>query len=56
MVHQLARARLLRVDGYGHTEFLDPSACAHRAIVAYVIGRELPSAGTLCRQDKAPFS
>ena len=28
MAHQLANARLLVVDGYGHTEFLNPSTCA----------------------------
>jgi TAP-like protein len=28
MARELARARLLTVDGFGHTEFFNPSTCA----------------------------
>jgi pimeloyl-ACP methyl ester carboxylesterase len=35
MARQLASARLLTLDGYGHTSGADPSACVLRAEVAY---------------------
>jgi pimeloyl-ACP methyl ester carboxylesterase len=56
MSRDLARARLLTVDGYGHTEFLNPSSCAGRYETRYLLSGALPPAGTVCRQDKAPFS
>lgn len=56
MVKQLANARLLTVNGYGHTAFLNPSACASAAEVAYLIHGTLPPQGTVCKQDTAPFA
>jgi hypothetical protein len=53
---QLARARLLTVDGYGHGAQGNPSACATRYINRYLIRTKLPPQGTRCRQDQQPFS
>jgi pimeloyl-ACP methyl ester carboxylesterase len=52
--HQLARARLLTVDGYGHTA--GPSTCAQRYGTRYLISGTLPARGARCAQDRAPFS
>lgn len=56
MSRVLARARLLTVDGYGHTVFLNPSQCASEYITNYFIKGELPPEGTICQQDYQPFS
>src|SRR5215211_2470809 len=56
MSRQLARARLLTVDGYGHSVQGNPSACATRYIKRYLIRTKLPPAGTRCGQDQQPFS
>lgn len=56
MARYLARARLLTVDGYGHTTLLNPSACANNYESAYLIGGTLPPAGTVCRQDLRPYA
>ncbi|GAB2538421.1 alpha/beta hydrolase [Nocardia heshunensis] len=55
MAATLPGARLLTVDGYGHTELLNPSACAQTHIAAYLIGVTLPPADTVCKQNKGPF-
>jgi pimeloyl-ACP methyl ester carboxylesterase len=55
MVASLANARLLTVAGYGHTTLLNPSTCANDAVVAYFVDGALPSPGTICQQDAAPF-
>ncbi|GAB3960981.1 alpha/beta hydrolase [Actinoallomurus acanthiterrae] len=52
----LARARLLTVDGYGHTVFANPSACALEHETRYLLTGALPPAGTVCEQDVVPFS
>jgi hypothetical protein len=56
MARELRSARLLTVTGYGHTTFLNPSACANRYIAAYLERRTLPPAHTVCRQDRLPFA
>jgi pimeloyl-ACP methyl ester carboxylesterase len=56
MARQLARARLLTVDGYGHTALLNPSSCVNRYESRYFIKGTLPPRGTRCRQDRQPFS
>lgn len=56
MARELARARLLTVDGYGHTVFLNPSQCANEYIANYFIKGQLPPKGTTCKQDYQPFS
>ncbi len=55
MTRQLARARLLTVDGYGHTEMTNPSACATNHVDRYLIDKVLPPKGTRCAQDLNPF-
>jgi pimeloyl-ACP methyl ester carboxylesterase len=55
MAAELADARLLTVNGYGHTEFNNPSTCASNAVVSYVVNSVLPPPGTICAQDTAPF-
>ncbi|MEV0407699.1 alpha/beta hydrolase [Actinoallomurus sp. NPDC050550] len=52
----LARARLLTVDGYGHTVFSNPSACALEHETRYLLTGALPPVGTVCKQDVVPFS
>jgi len=56
MARLLARARLLTVRGFGHTELLNPSRCVARHEVAYFVSGQLPPSGTVCRQDTAPFA
>jgi pimeloyl-ACP methyl ester carboxylesterase len=55
MSRDLARARLLTIDGYGHTEFLNPSTCATDYAISYLLNGTLPAAGTVCEQDTVPF-
>jgi hypothetical protein len=56
MSRQLARARLLTVDGYGHGAQGAPSACVMRYINRYLIRIKLPPEGTRCGQNQQPFS
>jgi pimeloyl-ACP methyl ester carboxylesterase len=56
MARQLARARLLTVDGYGHTTLLNPSSCAQRYEIRYLVDKTLPPKGARCRQDQKPFT
>ena len=56
MTRQLARARLLTVDGYGHTELNNPSTCANGWASRYLIAKTLPPQGKKCEQDYQPFT
>jgi pimeloyl-ACP methyl ester carboxylesterase len=56
MARELARARLLTVDGYGHGVLVNQSACATRYISRYLIRHALPPKGAVCQQDQQPFS
>jgi pimeloyl-ACP methyl ester carboxylesterase len=56
MANELARARLLTVDGYGHTDLLNPSHCVNGYESSYFVHGVLPSTGTMCHQDRRPFS
>jgi pimeloyl-ACP methyl ester carboxylesterase len=56
MADDLARARLLTVDGYGHTALLNPSACAKTYESSYFVDGTLPPPGTVCQQDRQPFT
>jgi pimeloyl-ACP methyl ester carboxylesterase len=53
--HELARARLLTVAGYGHTEAGNPSICALAYEIRYVLSGSLPAKGTVCQQGIVPF-
>jgi len=55
MAEKLGRARLLTMDGYGHTALLNPSACVNRYEGRYFLTGTLPPKGTSCAQDGAPF-
>jgi hypothetical protein len=55
MAHDLNRARLLTVRGYGHTVTSNPSTCATNYELSYLQTGALPPAGAICQQDGAPF-
>ncbi|MFM1800348.1 MAG: hypothetical protein RLZZ117_2626 [Cyanobacteriota bacterium] len=55
MARELDRARLLSVNGYGHTVLRNPSACAARYETALFLSGLLPLPGTVCPSDSAPF-
>ncbi|MET7928551.1 alpha/beta fold hydrolase [Streptomyces sp. NPDC005349] len=52
---ELADARLLTHEGYGHTALINPSSCVKTYESRYLVDGTLPPAGTTCRQDKPPF-
>jgi hypothetical protein len=56
MANLLAHARLLTVDGYGHSILRNPSTCAHDHVSRYFIDGTLPPEGTVCPQDQPPFT
>jgi pimeloyl-ACP methyl ester carboxylesterase len=51
---QLGNARLLTMDGDGHTAYGPNSACIDTATDTYLIAATLPAAGTVCTQE-VPF-
>ena len=56
MAHDLADARLLTVNGYGHTALGNPSGCVNQIEDKYFVTGALPPPGTVCQQDRAPFA
>jgi hypothetical protein len=56
MANELARARLLTVDGDGHTALFNPSRCVQNYEASYFIHGTLPPAGTVCHQNRPPFT
>lgn len=52
---ELGNARLLIVEGYGHTTLNVHSACASAAEATYLITLQLPAEGTTCSADHQPF-
>ncbi|HYP03924.1 MAG TPA: alpha/beta hydrolase, partial [Cyanobium sp.] len=52
---ELGNARLLSVNGYGHTVLRNPSACAARHEAAYLIEGTVPPEGSVCWPDRPPF-
>jgi pimeloyl-ACP methyl ester carboxylesterase len=50
----LGNARLLTLDGYGHTTDVDPSSCIDRAVSAYLIQPATARQQT-CQADRQPF-
>jgi TAP-like protein len=52
---ELGNARLLIVEGYGHTTLNVHSACASAAEANYLITLQLPADGTTCSADRQPF-
>ena len=55
MSRDLAKARLLTIRGYGHTEYKNPSTCATNYEVRYLLTGKLPPAGISCLQNAVPF-
>jgi hypothetical protein len=51
---RLGNAKLLTLDGYGHTTDVDPSACIERALTAYLI-RPATARRQTCHADRQPF-
>ncbi|MEV6973192.1 alpha/beta hydrolase [Kitasatospora sp. NPDC093806] len=56
MARSLARARLLTVDGYGHSVLANPSDCAAGYEARYLVDGVLPAPGTVCAPNEPPFS
>jgi pimeloyl-ACP methyl ester carboxylesterase len=55
MAQALGNARLLTVNGFGHTVLINPSRCAQDYIAAYFSDGIVPPTGAECSQDKPPF-
>ncbi|MFD7629313.1 alpha/beta hydrolase [Streptomyces sp. NPDC059851] len=55
MASELAGARLLTLEGHGHTTLDNPSACVKDHVVRYVLNGALPPKGARCAQDVPPF-
>ena len=55
MSHEPASARLLTVEGYGHTAANNPSSCALAYEIRYFLSGALPAKGTVCPQSIIPF-
>ncbi|MFF4352023.1 alpha/beta hydrolase [Streptomyces sp. NPDC001530] len=56
MAKELANARLLTNNGYGHSALLNPSSCVNAYESRYFIDGTLPPVGATCRPDAPPFS
>jgi pimeloyl-ACP methyl ester carboxylesterase len=56
MSHELANARLLTVNGYGHSALTNHSSCVDTIEDAYFVTGALPKPGKVCQQDQAPFA
>jgi pimeloyl-ACP methyl ester carboxylesterase len=55
-VRELGNARLLKVNGDGHTSmYVEPSTCRDDAELAYLVSLRLPTRGTVCNVDQLPF-
>jgi pimeloyl-ACP methyl ester carboxylesterase len=51
---ELAHARLLTINGIGHTS-MGESACATSDVTAYLLYGQLPANGAVCQPDSQPF-
>jgi pimeloyl-ACP methyl ester carboxylesterase len=54
LVEELGNARLITMDGDGHTAYPQNSPCIDTAVEAYLKDGVLPADGTVCQQD-VPF-
>jgi pimeloyl-ACP methyl ester carboxylesterase len=55
-VRELGNARLLKVNGEGHTSmFVEPSTCRDDAELGYLVSLQLPPKGTVCNVDQLPW-
>jgi pimeloyl-ACP methyl ester carboxylesterase len=55
LAQALPGARLLTVEGAGHTQNVIDSACADAAIERYLVKQRLPAPDATCGQDTDPF-
>lgn len=53
MTRRLGNARLLTLDGFGHTS--DHSVCVDAWYARYLLHGEVPPVGSRCAQDRPPF-
>ena len=53
MVERLGNARLLTMEGDGHTAYGGNSTCIDGATEAYLVDQVLPAPGTVCQQEVA---
>jgi pimeloyl-ACP methyl ester carboxylesterase len=51
MTRQLGNARLLTMNGDGHTAYSGNSACIDAAVEAYLVSLTVPAANKVCQQD-----
>jgi pimeloyl-ACP methyl ester carboxylesterase len=51
----LGNARLLTLNGYGHTTDVDPGVCIGHAVTAYLVRLATPPNGTVCQPDRQRF-
>ena len=57
MVRELANARLLSLEGFGHTApIIHSSRCIDRHVTRCLIKGILPPVGATCAQDAPPFA
>jgi pimeloyl-ACP methyl ester carboxylesterase len=56
LAQALPGARLLTIEGAGHTQEAIDSACADAAIERYLVKQQLPAPNATCAQDTDPFS
>jgi pimeloyl-ACP methyl ester carboxylesterase len=56
MTRRLADARLLTLEGYGHTALVNASSCVNEYESRYLIDGILPPVGATCQQDTPPFA
>jgi pimeloyl-ACP methyl ester carboxylesterase len=55
LAQELGDARLLVVNGFGHTVLINPSTCAQDYIADYLVSGVMPPLGATCTQDRTPF-
>jgi pimeloyl-ACP methyl ester carboxylesterase len=55
LVEQLGNARLLTMEGDGHTAYGGNTPCVDSAVDSYLVAVTLPGPGTVCEQD-VPFT
>jgi pimeloyl-ACP methyl ester carboxylesterase len=56
LAQALPGARLLTVEGAGHTQAVIDSACADAALERYLVKQQLPAPEATCAQDSDPFA
>ena len=55
LAQELGDARLLPVNGFGHTVLFNPNRCAQDYVADYLIRLKPPPTGAACGEDRPPF-